>query len=248
MFELGPDDVHLWIAHPAHETHQARRDLYASWLSADERDRESRLKFEQDRHRFRVTRAMVRRVLGAYLGIDPAACEFRAEEHGRPVLVNDTGPAPLTFNLSHADDLILLGVTRARAIGVDVERLRGKKNAAQLAERFFAPFERERVVAEPDASREDLFVRYWTLKEAYIKARGIGLSLPLEKFGFTLAGASPALHIEPELADDPARWAVLQWRPTPSHWAAICVDRPVLMPSPPPVRDFATLHSPQAAA
>jgi 4'-phosphopantetheinyl transferase len=217
--------VHLWLAFPHASPHADRLDDYGALLSDAERAREARLHFAHDRVRFRVTRALVRRVLGAYLGIDPRSCTFENNAHGRPSLTSpECRDTPLEFNISHTEDLILLGVTGGREIGVDVERV-GPKRSAALAQRFFAPCEAERVVSAPEAQRDELFYQYWTLKESYIKARGMGLAIPLAKFGFTLNGGAPELWTDPALGDDARRWTFLQLRPTPAHWAAVCVQR-----------------------
>jgi 4'-phosphopantetheinyl transferase len=246
MLELRPDEIHLWQAFHDSDPHPALREKYGAWLSREEREREARFHFEQDRHRFRVTRALARRVLGGYLGIDPRACEFTQNEHGRPALMNGLvkGPGaagPLHFNLSHTRDLIVLAVTRGREIGVDVERLRGARRTGDLAARFFADFESERVASASEAERDDVFYQFWTLKESYIKARGLGLAIPLGQFGFRLGPEGPALWTHPDLNDDAAGWAFVQLQPTPEHRLAICVAREA---GPAPnlvVRDFARL-------
>lgn len=240
MLELRPGQIHLWQAFHERDPHPALREEYGALLSAGEREREARFHFEPDRHRFRVTRALARRVLAGYLGIDPRACEFSVNEHGRPYLSNRAADeSPLCFNLSHTRDLIVLAVSRGREIGVDVERIQSKRRAKDLAERFFANFESERVANATGEERDDLFHQFWTLKEAYIKARGLGLSIPLGKFGFRLHPDGPELWTHAELGDDPARWTFIQRRPTEAHWLSICVERgegPVPDLS---VRDFA---------
>ncbi len=249
MLELRPDEIHVWLAFHASDPHPARREEYGALLSAPEREREARLRFDEDKFRFRVTRAMTRRVLAGYLGIDPTECGFENNPHGRPALVARGGEA-LSFNLSHTRDLIVLAVTRGRDIGVDVERIHGRRRTADLARRYFADFESDRVVNAPEPTRDDLFFQYWTLKESYIKARGLGLAIPLGKFGFHLDGEAPKLWTHADLADDAARWSFVQWRPTDAHWAAICVERMAGGAPRVRTRDFATLvlASPHAPA
>jgi 4'-phosphopantetheinyl transferase len=251
MLDLGPDEVHLWLAFQHAEPHDARRAQYGALLSTAELEREARFHFERDRIRFRVTRAMARCVLAGYLGLEPSDCRFENNAHGRPALLNDEARRHgLTFNLSHTQDLIVMGVTRGRELGVDVERIAGRRATADLARRFFAPFESERVLDAPQARRDELFFEYWTLKESYIKARGRGLSIPLGKFGFTLREQGPELWTDPSLQDDAARWSFTQLQPTASHRAAICVERIAGAPARLQLRDFATLPlaSPRAQA
>jgi len=250
MLELRPDEIHVWLAfHPA-DPHPSRREEYGALLSALEREREERFRFEEDRFRFRVTRAMTRRVLAGYLGVDPSACRFEDNEYGRPSLVARATGDMLSFNLSHTRDLIVLAVTRGREIGIDVERVQGQRPTADLARHYFADFESDHVMNAPEALREDLFFQYWTLKESYIKARGLGLAIPLGKFGFHLGGESPKLWTHADLGDDAARWSFMQWQPTDAHWAAICVERTAGGVPTVHTRDFSTLvlASPHAPA
>jgi 4'-phosphopantetheinyl transferase len=236
---LGPAEVHLWLAFQHASPHDARLAQYASLLNTAEREQEARFYFERDRVRYRVTRAMVRCVLGAYLGITPMACAFENNVHGRPHLANaEAAREKLNFNLSHTQDLILLGVTRGRELGVDVERVTDRRASANLATRYFAPSESERILDAAPGERDSLFCQYWTLKESYIKARGKGMAIPLGKFGFELGEGGVKLWIDPVLGDDADRWSFMQLRPTESHHAAVCVDRagePVSLL----VRDFA---------
>jgi 4'-phosphopantetheinyl transferase len=220
--EFGHNHVHVWHAFQHESPHRELLEAYGALLSVEEREREARFHFEKDRVRFRVTRAMVRRLLGAYSGLEPSACEFTLNEHGRPSLANP-GARDLRFNVSHTQDLILLAVTRGREVGVDVERVQPKRSA-ELARRFFAPFESQRVLDAPEVERDELFYQYWTLKESYIKARGMGLAIPLRKFGFTLDDAGASLWTDASLGDDASRWWFMRFRPTGAHHAALCVE------------------------
>lgn len=222
---LDDSTIHLWVARQLAPSHRRHLDSYAALLSAEERESESRFHFEHDRIRYRVTRAMVRLVLARYLGIRPAECVFHTNAFGRPALSNpEAGAARLVFNLSHTRDLILLGATRGRQLGVDVERICERRASADIAVRFFAPEESEHLMRMPEHARADVFFRYWTLKESYIKARGQGLSIPLDKFGFNLRDGGVELWLHPDLGDDARRWAFIEMRPTNDHRGAICFE------------------------
>ena len=120
----------------------------------------------------------------------------------------------------------MLGVTRNRALGVDVENVRARQVSIDIADHFFAPQEVEALNLVPRHEQQFRFFEYWTFKESYIKARGMGLSLPLDKFSFHYRD-DRAVHIaiHPELADDAARWQFWQFRPTPEYLVAICAER-----------------------
>jgi len=223
---LGPTEVHVWLAFQHASEHARQHDQYLKLLSPEEREQESRFHFERDRIRYRVTRAMTRGLLSRYLGIEPADCEFELNAYGRPSLANRRArSAGIEFNISHTQDLIMLGVTQRRALGVDVERVCERRASADLAARYFASAEGAHVASLPPRLQPDLFFQYWTLKESYIKARGMGLSIPLDKFAFNLREDGVDLHIDPALADDPHRWCFIRLQPTPEHRAAICAER-----------------------
>jgi len=184
-------EAHLWLLElPGLE---ALRDRLASLLDESERDRAGRFRFERDRDRFRLFRAAVRIVLGRYLGRAPAGFRFEYASRGKPFLSGNDSGHSLEFNLAHSGDLGLLGISLGRRIGVDVERVDRSKAGMDIAERFFSPEEVRALAAVPGGGRTEAFFSCWTRKEAYLKARGDGLSLPLASF---------AVSVDPSL--DPA--------------------------------------------
>jgi 4'-phosphopantetheinyl transferase len=221
-----PDhDIHLWLAHyePIVDPH-LHAELQAL-LSDVERAQQQRYHFAADRLRHLVTRAMVRSVLSRYAPVAADEWEFTENAWGRPEIAARHDAAGLCFNLSHAHGLIALAVSRHRALGVDVEHLNRRSPSMGIAERFFSPLEVAALAALPPHLRRERFLAYWTLKESYVKARGMGLSLPLSRFGFDIAGEGAIrLRIDAGLGDDPGRWSFRQWRPTPGYVLALCVE------------------------
>lgn len=144
------------------------------WLSDDERERADRFRVEHARRAFVASRAALRRILGARLGVEPATLEFTLSAHGRPSLAGGR----VSFNVSHSGELGLIAVADGeRRIGVDVEQVRATSDFQALAARFFHPDE-----AAAIGARREAFFRCWTKKEAVVKAIGQGLSHPLETF------------------------------------------------------------------
>jgi 4'-phosphopantetheinyl transferase len=218
--------VHVDLVHPDSAEAIARQEAYRALLSKDEEQRMARLVFERDRRRFLLTRALVRTMLSRYSSVAPAAWSFTANVHGRPeILDRPRGVPDLRFNLSHTDGLIACAVTIGREVGVDVEHI-GRRLTHDVARRFFAPREVDDLRALPPDEQSRVFFDYWTLKEAYIKARGFGLALPLADFAFRLSPPSaPQIAFEPALDDDPATWQFFQDWPTPHHRLALAVRR-----------------------
>ena len=202
------------------------RDAYLALMSADEHERMARLVFDRDRRRFLLTRALVRTMLSRYAPVKPAEWQFIENVHGRPEILDPPARVPdLRFNISHTDGLIACAVTIGREVGVDVEHI-GRRLTHDVAGRFFAPREVEDLKKLPDDEQQRIFFDYWTLKEAYIKARGFGLALPLADFAFTLAPpAAPRITFEPTLDDDAETWQFTQDWPTPHHRLGLAVRR-----------------------
>jgi 4'-phosphopantetheinyl transferase len=218
--------VHVDLVHPDDPEAWSQHEAYLALLAPEEHERMARLVFERDRRRFLLTRALVRTMLSRYAGVPPAAWAFIANVHGRPeILDRPRGVPDLRFNLSHTEGLIACAMTIGREVGVDVEHVQ-RRLTQDVAGRFFAPSEVNNLKALPDDEQARAFFDYWTLKEAYIKARGFGLALPLGDFAFTLAPpAPPQIAFEPALEDDPATWQFVQDWPTPVHRLALAVRR-----------------------
>jgi 4'-phosphopantetheinyl transferase len=175
------------LARPAREVHLWRLHLeppsrilaqLAETLSPEEQERAARFHFAIHRQRFVAGRGLLRAILAGYLGLAPAAVTFAYGPQGKPHLKDDV----LQFNLSHSNDLGLLGITDLPTIGVDVEHIRPLQDLQAMARRFFAPGEVKRLLALPALTQEAAFFRCWTRKEALIKALGTGLSMPLDSF------------------------------------------------------------------
>lgn len=223
---LGPGEIHVWLAGYGQSVDASLHAAYRCLLNDSESAQEERFHFARDRQRYLVTRALVRTVLSQYApSIEPGEWVFSTNAFGRPHVVNAAG-RDLTFNISHTHGLVVLGVTKGRAIGVDAEHVTGRKASLEIAERFFAPVEVADLATVSPDERELRFFEYWTFKEAYIKARGIGLSLALDKFSFRYPDdETVVLAIDEEMADDPYRWQFWQLRPSADYLVAVCVER-----------------------
>jgi 4'-phosphopantetheinyl transferase len=228
---LGRGEVHVWRT--ALDLDPPRVAALAASLSADERDRAARFHFERDRVRFTVARGVLRALLGRYLDLPAPALAFDYGQHGKPSLaaaavarpVDGAPGAELRFNLSHSAGVALCAVTRGREVGVDVEGLRADFATDEIAERFFSPAERAALRALPAGARCAAFFACWTRKEAYIKARGLGLSLALDAFDVSLAPGEPAALLatrdEPGALD---RWLLRALDPGPDLAGAVVAE------------------------
>jgi 4'-phosphopantetheinyl transferase len=227
MIELHSDDVDLWLT-SCDEVAEARiQHRYPCLLDPRELEQQERFHFERDRLRHLIARALVRTVLSRYLPLGESAWTFSTNAYGRPRIANASAlPEDLRFNLSHSNDLVVLAVTRGREVGVDVESTRAQAVDAEVADHFFAPAEAAALAQLPPERRHFRFLEYWTFKESYIKARGMGISIPLDKFAFDYPDDQHVrIAIDTELEDDAGRWQFWQLRPSAEYLVAVCAER-----------------------
>ena len=216
---LNVDDVHLWRADLDVGTEEDVAQLAAT-LAPDERARAASFVFAPDRRRFVVGRAALRAVLGGYLGIAAAAVSLGRTPQGRPTLLGVHARA-LAFSISRSAGLALCAVTLGRDIGVDVERIMRGVASDVVHDGVLSPAEVAALRALGPEARDRAFFTVWTRKEAYAKARGLGLSLPFERFSVSADPAAPALLTAED--DDPARWTLRDVEAGAGYAAALAV-------------------------
>lgn len=230
------DGIDVWLTFLP-EVAPALHAPYRALLDADEHERYERYRVDGAREEFLVGKALVRTTLSRYRPVAPESWRFTANRYGRPDISggDDDG---LTFNLSHTRGLAALAVARHCDLGVDVETVGRESAVRDLAGRYFAPAEATYVRAADGPALHERFFAFWTLKEAYIKARGMGLALPLDGFSFDLTGSAPTIGFAPSCPDDPARWTFLRRRMSAEHRLALAVS-----PANPavPIRFFRTV-------
>jgi 4'-phosphopantetheinyl transferase len=206
---LDDAGIHLWSWHANPQQRASLLPHLSNLLSADEAGRRERFRFENDRQSFAFARGMLRMVLAAYLKTDPRELRFRYSEHGKPE-VDSHNPENLQFNLSHTQGAVLLGICRQRAIGVDVERVREDLRPRDIGARFFSTAEQRALFSLPEAEQREAFFRCWTRKEAFLKARGHGLSFPLAQFDVSIGAEDTEVRLttrpDPAEAQD---WQIL---------------------------------------
>lgn len=189
-------------------------------LTAEEHARRLRFLFEKNRHEYLVGRAGMRCVLSRHFGVAPAEWRFEPNEHGRPMVATPELFRGVQANVSHTEGQVAVVVSKAAAAGVDVEYTGRPGQTVAIADRFFSRAEVAALNALPEAERTGRFFDYWTLKESYIKARGMGLAIPLGKFSFDVA--SPIrIALDQSLGDDAARWRFELRDETPTHKLAV---------------------------
>jgi 4'-phosphopantetheinyl transferase len=202
------------MAYPDDLKDEATAQKCVRMLSEDERARWERFKFERHRREYLATRALGRRALSAYAEIAPEDWRFEAGEHGKPTIAEGLDGdglsgqgAGLKFNLSNSLGLVVCAVSHGAEIGVDVEPYARAKTIEEVAERFFSARELEQFETLRGDERRERGLTLWTLKEAYMKARGMGMALPTKQFSFVFEGGDGIrLEIDAEAGDEAGRW------------------------------------------
>jgi len=219
---LARGEVHVWRADLARLDARARE--LADVLSPDELERAARFRFERDRLRFVLSRAALRIILGLYLESKPDSVRFTHNSFGKPSVNEQAARVPLHFNASHSHELALYAFSAEREVGVDVEHMRAEFASEEVAARFFSRREVEALRGVATEQRPRAFFDCWARKEAYIKARGEGLSYPLDKFAVSLAPGETAALLCDELApEETPQWLVAELRPADGYAAALAV-------------------------
>jgi 4'-phosphopantetheinyl transferase len=218
---LREDEVQLWRVDL--EVLGPDESRWQRVLSADESARALRFHFSRDRQRFIATRALLRIILGSYLATDPGSLGFSYSKKEKPSLGSAHAGSDVRFNITHSGGIALLAFTRHREIGVDVEQVRHDFDPTAIARRYFSTHEQNQLAGQPEEEQVDAFFRCWTRKEAYIKATGDGLSLPLTHFDVSLAPGdkNALLATRPDGAEADS-WLLREVPAGPGYVAALC--------------------------
>jgi 4'-phosphopantetheinyl transferase len=224
-FQLASGDAHTWCVSLDVPPEMCAR-LHAT-LTCDERNRSSRFRFERDRQRFIVARGVLRDVLGRYLRTNPGEIIFVYNEFGKPDLSPEFGTR-IKFNLSHSAGVAVIAVAADADVGVDLECIRAECDYAEIARRFFSAVEIDYLHALPSHLYTEAFFNCWTKKEAYLKARGEGLAVPLNSFSVPLA-TDPAhtcvdLYRAPHDVVPAWRWSLCTLQPAPGYIGALAIE------------------------
>ena len=221
--ELTTGDVHVWRA-SFHEL-MPLLNHFTALISPDEQMKAGRYKFDDNRAEYIIARGLLRHLLGSYLGQKPGNLRFFYNPYGKPALSNEAGTNRLTFNLSHAHGYVMYVFTRGREVGIDLERIRPEAAHDGVAERFFSSKEVTMLRSLPRHAQPIGFFNCWTRKEAYIKARGEGLTIPLNMFDVSLVPGEPAALLESRVDPaDTSRWTLKSLDMGTQYIAALAVE------------------------
>ncbi len=206
MMQLNGDELHVWLARLEVDPQQLVELKRA--LSPDELERADNFYFERDRRSFIAARGILRTLLARYLAAAPSALRFDYNEFGKPRLAGAPENCDLRFNLSHSGGLALVAIALARDVGVDIEAIDNSVGTEEIAKNFFSTGEVSALQHLPQSLRLMGFFNCWTRKEAYIKARGMGLSIPLDSFDVSLHPDEPADLIRTAEPSDRLNWKI----------------------------------------
>jgi len=223
MLDLKPDEIHFFYTLVDEIKDTGLLDRYRSVISENEKIKVNRYVFEKDKHSCLVTRALLRFVLSALTHEEPERFEFIENKYGKPDLKPGLVTMPVKFNLSHSSGVTACALALGSEIGMDIEDYRRKIDLG-LADRFFSKPESEYLRSCSDKDRQEVFFDFWTLKESYIKARGMGLSIGLDKFGFEIDKKNIGINFHESLNASPDQWKFFRFSPVENYKAAISIQ------------------------
>jgi 4'-phosphopantetheinyl transferase len=218
-------EAHVWFVVPETIRDTLKVEACLSILSKQELEQHRRFRLPEDGHRYLVSHALVRMALSKYIDIPPSKWVFSRTQRGRPEIANPGIPA-IQFNLTHTVGLAGCVVTFSNACGIDAEKIAERHNHAGVAKKMFSDAEsRELEQLVGQAYLEHFFTR-WTLREAYVKALGIGISFPTRKLTFTVnKDNSVEVSFHPDIEDQRDNWHFQLFKPTAEHIAALAIRR-----------------------
>ncbi len=221
------EQAHVWVLNPEHLDANGHLSKYAGIVSSAEQERIRRFRFPRDGMAFLAAHGLARAALSQLEpSVPPNRWEFLVREKGRPEVGAPLIGSALRFNISHTRGLVACVVTKNIDCGVDVETLDRVVDIGLLADSVLAPTERSRLLSAPASRRNELFLSYWTLKEAYAKARGLGLHMPFNKCAFEFSSEGLLAHFDASLNDEETEWQFAQWLTTENQLIAVALRHP----------------------
>ena len=221
---LSDNDIHLWRVNPQKIQDPSLLASLTELLSPEEQEKVLRYRSKEAQHTALITRAFIRIVLATYTNLTPKQLKFSIKKHGKPELFNFS--EPLKFNLSHNDQVIICAVSLKRAIGCDIENTHRKINATSIARRYFSQTEYQALINLPQDKQQTRFFEYWTLKEAFVKATGKGISQGLDTFSFDINHSEKTQFNDKIklMGKDNNSWNCYLSYHISNHCVAVCVE------------------------
>ena len=229
--EISPATAYLWFSFLEEIQDEKLIAEYRRLLPSSERDKLGRYRFDRHKKRYLVGRALIRTVLSNCTGVAPDQITLARETHGRPYLALSGQDQPLQFSLSYTDGLVAAAVVAEGRVGIDVEYISRDTDCLEIAHKYFSPCEYTELEQLPEIQMKERFFELWTLKEAYVKAQGLGLSLALNEVNFNFSdNHSDQITLTSATMSEEKYWQVRLLNPSLEHKAALCVCQPTEAP------------------
>ena len=224
--DLAKDEAHVWRVLLKQD--QSTILQLSTLLAPDERRRADRYYRAVDRERFIVARGVLRKIISNYLPVTPGDLMFSYNQYGKPQISAEQNDRNLNFNISHSHEMALYALTIGREVGIDIEYIREDFATLEIAEHFFAKAEVNALAALPAEQRVKAFFNCWSRKESYIKALGLGISFPLDRFSVSITSGAPELLRVEDDDSEPERWRMYELSPGDGYAAAMIIEKPAV--------------------
>ena len=224
MHKLPLNEAHLWYVLSDNRTLESRHDMFLDMCDEDEKKRFERYHFDKDKWLYLLTRGLIRTTLSKYLGGPPKRWRFQQNEYGKPYLAMPQEPVgSICFNLTNTRGLVAVLIARNVEVGIDAEYSSREVDVLGLSTRFFSPIEQKELKQHPVSNQQRRFLDYWTLKESFIKAKGMGLSIPLDKFSIILNKKEIGIQFH-GMNESPSHWQLDQLELESGHLVASTIN------------------------
>jgi 4'-phosphopantetheinyl transferase len=223
---LSNTEAHLWYVVPEKVTDDRLLRHWFEILSEEEKARQQRFVFEKDRHLFLVAHGLLRTCLSKYDDVAPEHWAFSKNKFGKPSIETPEPSRPMRFNLSHTKGMVACLITLDHEVGIDVEATVSERDKLEIAEKYFSKEEVASILSYDTQARTRRFYQFWTLKEAYLKARGVGLSVSLNKMTFRISDEDGIeVSFNHDFDDDPNRWIFKLFELESTHMCAVAMEK-----------------------
>ncbi len=224
MIKIGADEVHIWLLPSHKENIQNLMLKFGELLDDEELKHLQCLKRTKDKCLFLLTRALIRNALSFYVKHSPKIWQFTKTKYGQPLLVKNQCSLEIQFNLSRTDNLVAGIITLENKVGIDIETTNQKSDMPKLIEQYLSNTEKEKLRLHDEIQNIEILIKYWTLKEAYLKAQGVGLLYPPTKISFNLNDKKISI-VKTMPNDSPSNWTFYSMKVSPKHILSVAISR-----------------------
>ncbi len=223
---IAADEIKVWFVSPQVFSHSSSYERFHGWLSPNELETYRKFRFEKDQHTYLIAHALLRAALSRCRAIEPSRWMFRTNAYQKPFVLEPSDTCDLHFNLSHTDGMVAVAITRAGQVGIDVETLSQDQIGIEIVQEVLSEDEYHDYLLQQPPDQHKRLLQYWTLKEAFVKATGLGITAGLKNHAFDLSGhPHPKIRFLSTSDFSSSDWRFWQYNLTTGHFLAVACQQ-----------------------